>query len=141
MWRFYYSGFEKELWLFKVKESMHFVEQNIDFNKNETESKLENLTPSFRETNLVLQLIQESKIKSKTVVSWSLQKEKGHFLNRLFCPKEKFSTFMFYLNVKCIEYTFRIYILFHIKKHYFIHSSCLFLKSSKSFSVSLSILY
>ena len=32
--------------------------------------------PSFREVNLVLQLIQESQIKSKTMMSWSLQKGK-----------------------------------------------------------------
>ena len=36
---------------------MNFVEQNINFNKNETESKMENPTHSFRETNLVFQLI------------------------------------------------------------------------------------
>ena len=42
----------------------------------------------------------------------------------------------YYLNVYCIEYIFRIYILLYIKKHYFIHC-CLFLKSSKAFSVSL----
>ena len=30
-----------------------------------------------------------------------------------------------------------IYILLHIKKHYFIHFRCLFLKSSKAFNVSL----
>ena len=39
----------------------------------------------------------------------------------------------------CIEFTFRIYILLHVKKHYFIHFSCLLLKSSKDFSVSLII--
>ena len=33
---------------------MHFVEKNINANKNETESKMENPTHSFRETNLVL---------------------------------------------------------------------------------------
>ena len=33
---------------------MYFVEQNKNFNKNETESKMENPTHSFRETNLVL---------------------------------------------------------------------------------------
>ena len=33
-------------------------------------------------------------------------------------------------------YTFRIYILLHIKKHYFIHFCYLFLKSSKVSSVS-----
>ena len=36
---------------------MHFVEQNINFDKNETELKMENPTHSFRETHLVLQLI------------------------------------------------------------------------------------
>ena len=67
-----------------------------------------------------------------------LAKEKrGHFLYCLFCPKEIFFKFVSTLNVKCIEYTFRIYILLLIKKHYFIHFCCLFLKSSKAFSVSL----
>ena len=28
----------------------------------------------------------------------------------------------------CIEFTFRIYILLHVEKHYFIHFSCLLLK-------------
>ena len=48
-----------------------------------------------------------------------------------------FLTFVFYLNLYCIEYTFRIYILLHIRKHYFIDFCCLLLKSSKAFSVSL----
>ena len=35
---------------------MHFAEQKyINFNENEAESKMENPTHSFRETNLVLQ--------------------------------------------------------------------------------------
>ena len=37
-----------------------------------------------------------------------------------------------------IHFQFRIYILSHIKKHYFIHFCCLFLKFSKVFSESLS---
>ena len=49
--------FWKELWRFKVKESIHFVEQKYNFNKNETESKMENPTHNWKETNLVLQLI------------------------------------------------------------------------------------
>ena len=36
---------------------MHFAEKNINSSKNETESKMENPTQSFRETNPVLQLI------------------------------------------------------------------------------------
>ena len=83
---------------------------------------MENLTHAFRETNLVFQLIQEPQIKSKTVMSW--------------CSGKKIRKFVFYLIVLCIEYTFRIYILLHIKEHYFI-PFCLFLKSSKTFSVSL----
>ena len=34
---------------------------------------------SFRETNLVPQLIEESQIKSKTVMSWSSRKKKRTF--------------------------------------------------------------
>ena len=64
---------------------------------------------------------------------------KRAFLYRLFNLKKSVLTFMFYLYVKCIEYTFRIYILLHIKKLYFIHFYCLFLKFPKPFTVSLSI--
>ena len=46
-----------ELWRFKVQKSMHFVEKNINSKKNDMESKMKNPTNSFRETNLVLQLI------------------------------------------------------------------------------------
>ena len=53
-----------------VKESMHFVEQKYKLNRNKTEWKMENPTHSFKETNLGLQLIEESQIKSKTVMSW-----------------------------------------------------------------------
>ena len=76
-------------------------------------------------------------------MSWSLQKKKERILlYRLFFPKETFLTFMFYLNVQCVEYTFRIFILLHIhtfiRKYNCIHFFCLLLKSSKTFSVSLS---
>ena len=71
-------------------------------------------------------------------MSWSLQKKKkAFFLYRSLCPKELFLTFVFYFNIQCTEYTFRRYILLHIKKHFFIHFFCLFLKSPKTFSVSL----
>ena len=46
--------------------------KNINFNKNKMELKMEDPIQSFRETNLVLQLIKESEIKSKTVMSLSL---------------------------------------------------------------------
>ena len=36
---------------------MHLINENTNFNKNETESKMENPTLSFRETDRVLQLM------------------------------------------------------------------------------------
>ena len=107
---------------------MHFVDKKINFNKKETESKMENPTHSFRETRLVLRLKEESQIKSKTEMSCSSRKKKRvHFLYRLFCPKEIFFNICFlpqcihnvYLNVlnTLSEYTY-----FYIsKKHYVIY--------------------
>ena len=65
---------------------MHFFENLINYNKNETELKIENPTQSFREM--------------KNCDELELAKEKrGHFLYRLFSPKGVFLTFLFYLNV------------------------------------------
>ena len=63
--------------------------------------------------------------------------KRKHFLKCLFFPKEISLRFVFYLNVLCIEYALRIYILLHIKKHCFIYYCCFFLKSSKAFSECL----
>ena len=50
-------------------------------------------------------------------MSWrSRKKKEGIFLYCLFCPKEIFLTFIFYLNVQCIEYAFKIYIVLHSRK-------------------------
>ena len=57
VWLFYYFNFERNHSVLKSK-SLHFLlNKNINFNKNETESKMENPTQSFRETNLELQLM------------------------------------------------------------------------------------
>ena len=97
--------------------------KNINFNKNERESKLENPLPSFWETNLVLQLIEELQIKSKTVISWSSwKKKKGifciyhfFFVYRLLCFNSMYSV----LNTLS-EYTY-----FYILKT--LHTSSTFL--------------
>ena len=46
----------KEVWRFKAKKSLtcFLLNKNVNFNKNEIKSKLENLTQSLRETNLEL---------------------------------------------------------------------------------------
>ena len=64
--------------------------------------------------------------------------EKKAFFVPFILSKGNFLRFVFYLSVQCIEYTFRICILLHFKKYYFIHFCCLFLKKTKAFSVSLS---
>ena len=47
---------------------------------------------------------------------------------------------IFYLNVLCIEYTLRVYILLHIKKYYFIHYFACF-KTVESFQCILNQLH
>ena len=65
---FYYFIFEK-IYVLKSKNSWVLLSKNINPNKNEKESKMENSTFSFREMNLVLQLIYKLRINSKTLMS------------------------------------------------------------------------
>ena len=66
---FLYFNSERNYDALKSKSTCILLNKNINFNKNEIESKMKNPTHGFRETNLALQLIQESQIKSKTIVS------------------------------------------------------------------------
>ena len=54
MWLFYYFSFERKYDVLKSKSPWILLNKNINFNKNETESKIEKPTHSFRETNLML---------------------------------------------------------------------------------------
>ena len=66
-------------------------------------------------------------------MSWSSRKKKeGIFCNVYFVRNKFFNS---------IGYTFRIYVLLHIKNHYFIPFCCLFLKSLKAFGVSFRTSY
>ena len=79
---FYYFNFERNFEVLQLKSPYILLNKDINFNRNETESKMENPTHSFREKKLVLQLIKESQIKSKTVMSLELAKEKrGNFFS------------------------------------------------------------
>ena len=49
----------------KSKNPCILLNQNINFNKKETESKSKNTTYGFRGRNLVFQLISESELKVK----------------------------------------------------------------------------
>ena len=55
--------------------------------ENETELKIENPTHNFREMELKLEIIQESRMKRKSAMRCSPRKKKMHFLKRLFCLK------------------------------------------------------
>ena len=81
---------------FKVKESMLFVNKNMNSNKNETGPKMKNPWITFWETNLVLQLMLKLRIKSKTAMSWSSRKKKHSiFCNIHFAQKEFFNICIF----------------------------------------------
>ena len=70
-------------------------------------------------------------------MSWSSRKKKQDVFCTVYFVQRNFFNICIYLNVQRIEQTFRIYIVLHIKKHYFNTPFCLFLKLSKAFSVSL----
>ena len=113
-------SFWKESWLFKVKGWEFLVNKNINFNKNKSESKMENATHSFREINVVFQLIWKSQIKSTTVMSWGSRKNRRAFFAppiRLFCQKKMFLKFVFYFNI----YIYNIYISYIYNKYIYIY--------------------
>ena len=93
---FYYFNFEQNYDILKSKSLSILLNKTINFNKNEGELKMGNPKYSFWEMNLVLQLIYESQIKSKTAMSWSSGKIKGGIFCIVYFVRWKF---LFYLNV------------------------------------------
>ena len=59
------------------------------------------------------------------------KEKRGHFCTVYFV-QSNFLIFLFYRNVYCIEYTFRIYILLHVKEHNFMHFFMLIFKIIES---------
>ena len=103
LWLSYYFYFERNYGVLKSKSPCFLLEKCINFNKHETESKMENPIHSFKEMNFVLQHLQELRIKSKTVMSWSLEKKKECiFCNAYFVWRN----FFFHICVlsQCIVY-------------------------------------
>ena len=134
MWLFHYFNLKK--YYDVLKSRCILFNKNINFNKNETELKIENTTNGFRDTNLVLQLIYESQIKSKTAMSWSSRKKKrAFFVPFVLSEGNIFKICVLYQYIHSVLNTLSIYVLLHIKKHYFLHFCCMFLKSLKAYSV------
>ena len=89
---------ERNLWGFKVKESLIYIGQKYKLKQKRDGMENRKFNHIFKETNLVLQLIWESRIKTKTVMS-SWKKKDYIFCNIYFVRRKFFLTFVFYLNV------------------------------------------
>ena len=57
MWLFHYFDFERNYYILKSKSPCILLNKNVNFNKHETDSKMQNPTHAFREMNLGLQLM------------------------------------------------------------------------------------
>ena len=99
---FYYFNIEINYDVLKSKSPCIWLNKNTNFHKNETKSKMEYPTNSFSETNLVLQLIKESQIKCKTVMSWSSWKKKEVIFCTVYSAQRKF--FNICVLSQCIAY-------------------------------------
>ena len=90
MWLFYYFNFERNYDVLKPKSPCFLLKQKYRLVKDETESKMKNPTHSFRKMNLVLQLVKELRIKSKTVMNNLIKKETpAQGFSCDFCEKSK----------------------------------------------------
>ena len=115
------------------------VEQNINFNKNEKESKMENPTQRCQDINLALQHICEPRVfKVKLWWVWASERKKSAFFVTF--SSSEGNLFNVCVLCQCIMY----WIHFQNIKHTFTYQKTLLhkllllvLKSSKAFSGSL----
>ena len=92
MWLFYYFHFEKNYDILKSKSPCILLNKNITFNKNETESKMENLTQSFEGQTLCFSSFKNRKLKIKL---WSVgaheKKKRAFFVLSILSKKDFFN--------------------------------------------------
>ena len=77
---------------------------------------MENRTHSFRETKLMLQLIEQSQIKSKTVMSWSLQKKEEDIFCTFYFVGTNFFQHLYFISMYSVLNTLSEYTYFYISK-------------------------
>ena len=116
VWLFYYFNFERNYDVSKSNGSCILLNENINFNKSKTETKMENPTHNFRETNPVLQLIKELQIKSKTVISWSSQKKREGIFSNVYFVRMKFFRHLRFISMYSVLNTLSEYRYFYISK-------------------------
>ena len=89
-WLFYHFNFEKNYDVLKSKTPCILLNKNINFNKNETESRMKNPTHSFKRRTLCFSSYKNRKLKVKLWWVGARKRKKRAFLYRLFCPKKFF---------------------------------------------------
>ena len=89
-WLFYHFNFEKNYDVLKSKTPCILLNKNINFNKNETESRMKNPTHSFKRRTLCFSSYKNRKLKVKLWWVGAHKRKKRAFLYRLFCSKKFF---------------------------------------------------
>ena len=113
MWLFYYFNFEWNYDVFKLKSTCIFWNKNKNLIKTKWYGKWKIPHTVLERQTLCFSSYKNRQLKVK--LWWVVARERK---TRAFCPKKILLTFVFYLNVRCIECTLRIYILLQIKKHF-----------------------
>ena len=140
MWIFYYFHFEKNYDILKSKSPCILLNKNITFNKNETESKMENLTQSFEGQTLCFSSFKNRKLKIKLWSVGAHERKKRAFFVLFILPKKDF--FNICVLSQCMVYWIHFLNIqaFTYQKTLVPTLFCLFLKQLKAFSVSLNII-
>ena len=133
MWLFYYFNFERNYDAFKSKSPCMLLNKNVNFNKNETESKIENPRGT-----LCFSSYKNRKLKVKLLWVGAREKKKRAFFVPFLLSEGNF--FNICVLSQCIVYWihFQNIHTFTYQKTLLHTLFYLFLKSSKAFSVSLS---
>ena len=130
LWLFYCFNFERNYDLLKSKSPCILLNKNIIVN-NETVLKMENLIV-LEGWTLCFSSYKNCKLKVKLWWIAALERKNRTVVVPFTLCEGNFKI--------CIEYTFRINILLHIKKTLLHTLFCIFLKSLKAFSLSLKML-
>ena len=133
MWRFYYFIFERSCDVLKSKNSCILLNKNINFDKNGTELKWKIPHTVLESQTLYLSSYKNRNLKGKLRWVGAHERKKRAFFVPFILPEGNFLRYVF-ISMCCVlntllEYT---YIHLHIKKNYFIHFCCLFLKLSNA---------
>ena len=137
MWLFHYFNFERNYDLLKSKSPWILLNKNINFSKNETESKMENLQPVLERRTLRFSSFKNRKLKIKPCWAGARERKKRVFFVPFILSKGNFLKNLCFISVYIVLNTIQKIHTFTYQKTLLHTLLCLFLKSSKTFSVSL----